>query len=121
MMKKMIVFISVNLTHKKRRGFPRSRQQTIWKTHAKRYAYQVLSVTVVLLVLVSLRFISYFSSPKATTGAEPIGYRGALLSTLLYVSLIPTSHNRPSAYQLERSATEHSSTCKSHCHKPQQA
>jgi hypothetical protein len=30
------------------------------------------------------------------------------------------SHNRPSAYQLQRSATEHSSTCKSHSHKPQQ-
>jgi hypothetical protein len=44
----------------------------------------------------------------------PISYRGALLSTLLHVSLIPTSHNRPSTYQLVRSAAEHSSTCKSH-------
>jgi hypothetical protein len=43
----------------------------------------------------------------------PISYRKALLSTLLHVSLIPTSHNSPSAYQLQRSATEHSSTC--HC------
>jgi hypothetical protein len=40
----------------------------------------------------------------------PISYRGALLSSLLLVSLIPTSHNRPSTYQLQRSATEHSST-----------
>jgi hypothetical protein len=36
----------------------------------------------------------------------PINYRGALLSTLLHVSLIPTSYNRPSTYQLQRSATE---------------
>jgi hypothetical protein len=35
--------------------------------------------------------------------------------------LIPTSHNRPSTYQLYRIATEHSSTCKSHSHKPQEA
>jgi hypothetical protein len=47
----------------------------------------------------------------------PISYRGALLSTLLHVSLIPTSHNRPTTYQLHRSATEHSSTCKSQSHK----
>jgi hypothetical protein len=46
----------------------------------------------------------------------PISYRGAPLSTLLHVSLIPTRHNRPSAYQLQRSTTEHSSTCKSHSH-----
>jgi hypothetical protein len=38
-----------------------------------------------------------------------------------FVSLISTSHNRPSAYQLQRNATEHSKTCKSHSHKPQQA
>jgi hypothetical protein len=31
------------------------------------------------------------------------------------------SHNRPSTYQLQRSATEHSSTRKSHSHKLQQA
>jgi hypothetical protein len=40
-------------------------------------------------------------------------YRGALLITLLHVSLIPTSHNRPSACQLQKSATEHSSKFKS--------
>jgi hypothetical protein len=61
------------------------------------------------------------SHSHITTGLVPISYRGALLSTLLHVSLIPTSHNRPSTYQLQRSATEHSSTCKSHSHKPQQA
>jgi hypothetical protein len=48
-------------------------------------------------------------------------YRGALLTTLLHVSLIPTSHNRPSTYQLQRSSTDHSSTCKSHSHNPQRA
>jgi hypothetical protein len=32
------------------------------------------------------------------------------MSTLLHVSLIPTSYNRLSAYQLQRSAIEHSST-----------
>jgi hypothetical protein len=43
----------------------------------------------------------------------PISYREALLpSTLLHVSFILTNHNRPSTYQLERSSTEHSSTCK---------
>jgi hypothetical protein len=52
------------------------------------------------------------SFPQATTGLVPISYRGVLLSTLLYVSLIPTSHNRPSIYQLQKSATE-PSTC--HC------
>jgi hypothetical protein len=83
-----------------------------------------------------------------TAGLEPISYRGALLSTRvhvslilsshnrpstyqlqrtallntrIHVSLIPTSHNRTSTYQLQRIATEHSSTCKSHSHKPQQA
>jgi GTP-sensing pleiotropic transcriptional regulator CodY len=59
--------------------------------------------------------------PHATTGLVPVSFIGAILSTLLNVSLIPTSHNRPSAYQLQRSATEHSSTCKSHSHKPLQA
>jgi hypothetical protein len=59
--------------------------------------------------------------PTSYNSPVPISYRGALLSTLLHVSLIPTRHNRPSAYQLQRSATEHSSTCKSHSHKPQQA
>jgi hypothetical protein len=28
---------------------------------------------------------------------------------------------RPNAYQLQKSATEHSSTCKPHSHKPQEA
>jgi hypothetical protein len=44
----------------------------------------------------------------ATTGQDPIGNRGDPLSTLLCVSHIPTSDNRPSASQLQRSATEHS-------------
>jgi hypothetical protein len=48
-----------------------------------------------------------------TTDQVPISCRGALLSTLLHGSLILTSHNRPSTYQLQRSATEHSSTCRS--------
>jgi hypothetical protein len=61
---------------------------------------------------------SHFHKPQ-----QPVHiiYRGALLSTLLHVSLISTSHNRPSTYQLQRSATEPSSTCKSHSHKPKQA
>jgi hypothetical protein len=61
------------------------------------------------------------SSPHATTGLVPISYREALLRTLLHVNLIPTSYNRPSTYQLQRSATENSYTCKSHSHKLQQA
>jgi hypothetical protein len=61
------------------------------------------------------------SFPQATTGLVPISYRRALLSTLLRVSLIPISHNRPSAYQLQRSATEDTSICKSHSHKLQEA
>jgi hypothetical protein len=63
----------------------------------------------------------YVSFPQATRGPAPISYRGALLNTLLHVCLLPTSHKRPSTYQLQRSATEHSSTCKSPSHKPQQA
>jgi hypothetical protein len=42
----------------------------------------------------------------------------AIVFKVLFVSLIPTSHN---THQLQRSATEHSSTCKFHSHKPQQA
>jgi hypothetical protein len=57
---------------------------------------------------------------KATKGLEPIRNRGALLSTLIHVSLITTTHNRSSTYQLQRNATEHNSTGKSHSHKPQQ-
>jgi hypothetical protein len=53
------------------------------------------------------------SLPQATIGLVPVSYSGALLSTLLHVSLIPTSYNRHGTYQLEKSATEHSSTC--HC------
>jgi hypothetical protein len=44
-----------------------------------------------------------------------------ILSNLLYVSFIPTSHNRPSTHQLQKSATEHSSTRKFLSHKLQQA
>jgi hypothetical protein len=57
----------------------------------------------------------------ASSGLAPIIYRRVLLSTLLHVSLIPTSHIRPSAYQLQSSTTDHSSACRSHSHKPQQA
>jgi hypothetical protein len=98
-------------------------------------------------LICSLVFKVWFVGLIPTTGLVPISYRVALLSTLLHASLIPTSHNRPSAYQLQRSAmstllhvsliptshnrpstyqlhksaTEHSSTCKSHSHKPRQA
>jgi hypothetical protein len=61
------------------------------------------------------------SRPVSFSGLVPVSYRRALLSTLLHVSLIRTSHNRPSTYQLQTSATEPSSTYKSHSHKPQQA
>jgi hypothetical protein len=37
------------------------------------------------------------------------------------MNLISISYNRPGTYQLQKSATEHSSTCKSHSHKLQQA
>jgi hypothetical protein len=40
-----------------------------------------------------------------------ISYTRVLLGPLLHVSLIPTSYNRPNAYKLQKSATEHSSTC----------
>jgi hypothetical protein len=73
------------------------------------------------LQLQSLSFSLQVSFPQATTGLLPSSYRGALLSPLLHVSLIPTSHNRPSAHQLQKSATAPSSTCKSHPHKLQQA
>jgi hypothetical protein len=59
--------------------------------------------------------------PKATTGPGLLRYRGSLLSYLIHVSLIPTSHNMPSVYLIESSATELSSTCKSHSHSPQHA
>jgi hypothetical protein len=65
-------------------------------------------------------FSTYVSFTRATTGLVPISYRRALVSPPLHVSLIPISHNRPSTYQIQRSATEPSSTCKSHSHKPQQ-
>jgi hypothetical protein len=61
------------------------------------------------------------SVPQDTIGVAPISYRGALLRTLLHASLSPTRHNWRSTYQLQRSATEHSPTCKSHSQKPQQA
>jgi hypothetical protein len=59
--------------------------------------------------------------PQATTSPVPISLVVSLLSTLLHVSLIPTSHNLPRTYQLHCSATEHSSTYKSHSHNPQQS
>jgi hypothetical protein len=69
----------------------------------------------------AIRSTLLLSFPQETTGLVTISYRGAPLNTLLHESPIPTSHNRPSAYQIQWSATEHSSTCKSHSHKPQQA
>jgi hypothetical protein len=72
-------------------------------------------------------------SPQATTGQLLIRYRKAVFRTIihvklnkpsiyrfqevllkarLHVNLIPTSHNKPSAYQFHRSSTEHSSTHK---------
>jgi hypothetical protein len=59
--------------------------------------------------------------PISTTGLVPIRYREALLSSLLHLRLPPTGLNRLSAYQLQRSTTEHCSTCETHYHKPQQA
>jgi hypothetical protein len=51
--------------------------------------------------------------PTSHKNLVPISHRRTLLSTLLHVSLIPISYNRLSAYQLQRSVTEHSSTF--HC------
>jgi hypothetical protein len=45
----------------------------------------------------------------------------SLVFKVWFVSLIPTSYNRYSVYQLQRSATEHSFAYKSHTHKPQRA
>jgi hypothetical protein len=61
----------------------------------------------------------FISFPQATTGLMAVSYRRPLLSTLLHVSFILTSHNRPRTYQLQRNATEHSSPYKFHSHKPQ--
>jgi hypothetical protein len=63
-----------------------TRQQAIVKTTAKWSAYHIPSVIVVFVVLVS---------------------------KVQSVSLIPKSLKRPWTYQLQRTATEHSSTC--HC------
>jgi hypothetical protein len=59
--------------------------------------------------------------PQATKGLVPISYNVAPLSSLQHVSLISMSHNRPSANQLRRSATEQFSTFYSHSYKAQQA
>jgi hypothetical protein len=45
----------------------------------------------------------------------------SLVFNIDFVGPFPASYNRISTYQLQRSTTEHSSTCKSHSHKPQQA
>jgi hypothetical protein len=90
-------------------------QQAIAKTPVKRSAYQINS----LILVLGYSLLVPFS--RATIGLVVTRYRGALLSTLLHLSLTPISYNKASAYQLQRSATEHSSTCKSHSHKPQQA
>jgi hypothetical protein len=44
-----------------------------------------------------------------------------LVFRILIKSLIPKSHNIANIYQWQKSATEHSTTCKSRSHKPQQA
>jgi hypothetical protein len=90
-------------------------QQAIAETPLKRSAYNIQGLILVLGFSLLVSFL------QATTGLVPISYRRVLRNTLLHVSLIPTSYKRPSAYQLQRSATEHSSTCKSHSHEPQQA
>jgi hypothetical protein len=57
--------------------------------------------------------------------AQPENNRRFLFVVIVFkgqfASVIPTRYNRPGIYQLQGSATEHSSTCKSHSHKPQQA
>jgi hypothetical protein len=63
-------------------------------TPAKRSAYQILSAFFLLVVTVI---------------------------KVQFVGLTPISNNGPSTYQLQKSTTERSSTCKSHCHKLQQA
>jgi hypothetical protein len=56
------------------------------KTPAKWSVYQIPSVIVVFVVLVcKVQFVRII--PKATRGLEPINYRGALLSTLLHVTV----------------------------------
>jgi hypothetical protein len=49
-------------------------------------------------------------------GQEPIRYTGALLSIRLPVGLTQIIDNRPSAYKLQRSITEHTTKCKTHAH-----
>jgi hypothetical protein len=71
-----------------------TRQQAIVKTPAKRSAYQIHSLIAFFVVIVF---------------------------KVSFVSLILTSYNRPTTYQLQKNTTEHSSTCKSHSHKLQQA
>jgi hypothetical protein len=48
----------------------------------------------------------YVTFPREATGQVRICYREALLSTLLHVSVISASHNRPSKHQLQSSANE---------------
>jgi hypothetical protein len=55
------------------------------KTPAKGSAYQIISVTVVFVILVFKVQLVLF--PKATKGLESISYRGALLSTLLHATV----------------------------------
>jgi hypothetical protein len=46
-------------------------------------------------------------------------YSLIIVFRIQFVNLIPISYSRPRAYQLQRSATEHSTTCKSHFNKQQ--
>jgi hypothetical protein len=61
------------------------------------------------------------SFPQVQTFKDPPSYIQGLLSFLPHVNRIPTSHNRPIGYTLQRNATEHSSTWTSKSLKVQQS
>jgi hypothetical protein len=79
---------SRQLTPKRPRSEPHgaTRQRAVAESPAKRSACQIPSVNVVFLVPVC---------------------------KVWFLTLVPQSHKRPWSHQLQRSATEHSSTC--HC------
>jgi hypothetical protein len=75
----------------------------------------------------TLSFILFVRIPlKPPTTLGPVTSSEELLVSLLQVGLITKGLNRPRNkgpinFQLQTSVSEHFSTCKSPCHKPQQA
>jgi hypothetical protein len=62
---------------------------TRFTLHIDEYTYADYFHFIYIYSTFAIRYIITFF-PKATTGLEPIGYRGALLSSLLLVSVYDT-------------------------------